>query len=328
MRLIHWHDAGDAQFGAIWAEQNARWTGQLSWDSAGTWDLVEAQRKSGRLPGVLLLDGPRVAAWSFFLVHDNTLQIGAFEADTCDTTGMLLDAILETVDPADACDGAMLFAFSTAPGLLPALIERGFDVERYFHLLRELPADDRATTGSMKWSSTANEQVPVLLARAYGEPSQTRPFARHGRDTEWREYVGHLLGSNACGRFDPSLSSACMSPSGVLHALTITTVVAPGTAHIAQLAVDPLRRGAGLASAMLHEVVANARRAGCERLTLLVSERNRPALRLYQREGFRQTANFVSAGRGAWESGTTAGGDYPRRSTSPAFEMGGASTFR
>jgi [ribosomal protein S18]-alanine N-acetyltransferase len=56
--------------------------------------------------------------------------------------------------------------------------------------------------------------------------------------------------------------------------------------HINTLAVSPARRREGVATFLLHAVMAEAAREGARRATLEVRESNAPALQLYQRLGF------------------------------------------
>ncbi|MGC4086031.1 MAG: GNAT family N-acetyltransferase [Vicinamibacterales bacterium] len=142
-------------------------------------------------------------------------------------------------------------------------------------------------------------ELPSLLARAYAAPDITRPFARHQRSDEWCEYAAQLLGSSACGRFDPERSTAWLSPEGRLDGAVVTTIVGPGTAHLAQVAVDPARRGAGMATTLVTSAMERVRAERFERVSLLVSEHNAAARRLYERLGFRATSSFIAAGRPA-----------------------------
>ena len=57
--------------------------------------------------------------------------------------------------------------------------------------------------------------------------------------------------------------------------------------HINNVAVRPAFRGRGLGSALLHHVLAEARRLGAHRATLEVRSSNQGARRLYERLGFR-----------------------------------------
>lgn len=296
MRLANWRDANACAFTDIWHAQSRRWAERLSWDNSATWAALEAQRRSGALPGLILLDGTRIAAWSFFLIHRGTLQIGACEADNVSSTGILLDAMLSMADSDLAPSGAMLFAFSDAPGLRTALSSRGFETDSYAYLTCDLPTRLQRPPDA-DWDRDLALQIPELLARAYGLPTLTRPFARHGLLEEWREYAGQLIGTDACGRFAPRLSSSRVADDGSLEGAVITTVVGPGCVHVAQVAVAPERRGSGLATAMLRDVLAKASADGFASASLLVGEHNAGARRIYDSLGFREAARFISAGR-------------------------------
>jgi ribosomal protein S18 acetylase RimI-like enzyme len=298
MSLLDWRDVDAALLTPVWAEQTARWSQRLFWDAHHNWAQVEAERLAGRLPGMVLLEGRDVAAWAFFLVHQGTLQIGGFESNSSAATRTLLDAVLHAVDPELAPSGAVLFAFSSAPGLVPALVARGFGTERYEYLVRETSVV-RPVRAGLPWDMQAAVELPSLLARSYGPPEVTRPFVRHGTIDEWREYSAQLLGSIGCGAFEPNLSASSIDHDGRLHGAIVTTLIGPGTAHIAQVAVDPAQRGSGLAGRMLDAVVERVRAEGLDRVTLLVSERNTAARHLYNRRGFHDAATFIAAGRAA-----------------------------
>lgn len=296
MSLFDWRDIDAGLLTPAWAEQNTRWSERLFWDARHNWSQVEAERVAGRLPGIVLMEGREVAAWTFFLLHQNTLQIGGFESNSSSATRTLLDAVLQAIDPQLAPAGAMLFAFSSAPGLVPALVARGFDTEPYAYLVRDTNAV-RPRRPEAPWDLAAAAQLPTLLAASYGPPAVTRPFVRHGTTSEWREYAMQLLGSAACGAFEPGLSASWFDGEGSLQGAVVTTIIGPGTAHIAQVAVDPRQRGSGLGGRLLDSVVERVRADRLDRVTLLVSERNTVARHLYERHGFHEAATFIAAGR-------------------------------
>ena len=60
--------------------------------------------------------------------------------------------------------------------------------------------------------------------------------------------------------------------------------------HINTIAVDPTKRRAGLATALMRHVMADAASAGATRATLEVRASNAPARRLYERLGFVESA--------------------------------------
>ena len=59
--------------------------------------------------------------------------------------------------------------------------------------------------------------------------------------------------------------------------------------HINNVAIRPAYRGRGLGTALMHHVLAEARRFGARRATLEVRSSNEGARRLYERLGFRVT---------------------------------------
>lgn len=66
--------------------------------------------------------------------------------------------------------------------------------------------------------------------------------------------------------------------------------------NVHDLAVHPGHRGRGIGRELLRAVVAKARALGCCRVTLEVQERNLPARRLYEDEGFEHSLASTPAG--------------------------------
>ncbi len=58
-------------------------------------------------------------------------------------------------------------------------------------------------------------------------------------------------------------------------------------AELQSLVVEPSRRGGGLGTELLHEVYRQVRRRGAAEMVIGVLATNKPARRLYEREGFR-----------------------------------------
>jgi [ribosomal protein S18]-alanine N-acetyltransferase len=65
-------------------------------------------------------------------------------------------------------------------------------------------------------------------------------------------------------------------------------VYTPGEAYVQTIGVDPGRRRAGVGTALLAELLAEAERRGCRRVDLEVRDGNDDAIRLYEHNGFRR----------------------------------------
>lgn len=296
-RCLPWGEVTPAAMAAMFAAEAARWRDTLAWDTAPLWPVLEQARVTGALPGfVLREDDGRVAGWTYAAERDGELLCGALSAPDADGTARLLDDLL-TLPAAAAVSRIVCFAYTDAPRLAPALAARGFLLDPHEYLTRPLVAVPAARRPGRAWDVRDLDATADLFRASYPAHDPGRPFAPHGRPAEWQRYVADLVLGQGCGRFRPSLSIAVPGAGDALDAAAIVTDLGAGTAHLAQLAVRPGLRGAGLGASMLAGLSASCRAAGFARLSLLVGASNTTARRLYARAGFTSCAWFVSATR-------------------------------
>jgi ribosomal protein S18 acetylase RimI-like enzyme len=311
MRLTceDWRHSPQAQILPLYAVETSRWATLLEWDTTTSWQEVEHGRQLGTVPG-LLVTGERneVVGWSYYIVHNQGLQIGGFISSSEACTAVMLERILEH-DGLEGVQTITFFALTDAPGLALALRGRGLAVNRYWYMARDstpgaplpLPWDVR------QWRLEDIDPTAELLMRAYATSDETRPFAPRGTSDEWSEYVFQLVHANGCGELMLSASVCVPAGPGRLAAVALVSRIGPTTGHLVQLVVDPRFQKRGFGSSLLDAACGAAARAGCRRMTLLVSGRNDRARRLYDGARFEAVASFVSGGS-----------IQPRRSTSVA----------
>ena len=314
--MIHiqdWRRSTPEEIEPLLALEREAWLRDLDWDVRAAWQAVEPARRAGTLSGFVAKDDHgRLAGWTSFLLHHDNVQVLAFVSPAADTTSALLDAILASEECA-AADAVLFCVRSAADSLAEALASRGFRVEPYRYLAADLGRYDKgdgsdrskertdavsisSSRGAMRPWSADGERLARLLARAYEGELTTRAFAPHGSAAEWTEYVVTLLTTTGCGRFLPGLSVVAPSAHGqALAGAIVVTDLAPGTSHVAQIAVDPVERGRGLGGRLLSSAMSAAASAGYARMTLLVATSNGPARGLYERAGFRDRSTFVIA---------------------------------
>jgi ribosomal protein S18 acetylase RimI-like enzyme len=302
MNLRDWREADPAAVHACYERERQHWLDGLSWDTTWTWATVEQARFARGLPGFLAIDGAgRVEGWTFYVVDDGVLHIGGLVADSDAATRSMLDGVLhgsqQTGAEATAC-----FVLDRAVGLVGALEHHGFAVERFLYLSLPLSVvgaafrrPGPAEAGPYEcdaWRDGDLQQVAALLEASYAADAG-RHFAPTGN---WEKYTTGLVEQAGCGVFDTTLTQVVRGDAGLCGAVLVTTV-SPLTAHIAQIAVHPDWRGRGLASYLLREAADRSAKAGKTELTLLVSEQNEPARRLYAAMGFTHKATFLAARR-------------------------------
>ena len=298
MILRDWRQADPTLLRSCYDAERHSWRQDLGWDTTWTWATVEQARVTRGLPGLLAFDDDReLRGWAFYLRDGGTLHIGGLVSSSPDITRQLLDAILKTAPDAAAC-----FIRDRAPELSDALRIRGFDAERFLYLSRPVrPGERPQGTPELHGPDVTDSWCDADLAAAArllweGYPrTASRHFAPDGSIEDWTKYVAGVVGQGGCGRLDPD-ATRVIRDGDELRGLALVTSIAPETAHLAQLVVHPEHRGRGVASALLREVLARAAASGRTAMTLLVSERNRPARQMYGVAGFTERGTFV-AGR-------------------------------
>jgi ribosomal protein S18 acetylase RimI-like enzyme len=318
MNVRDWRTLSSAEAAPLYHSEIARWDAVLHWDTRANWRLVEAARAAGALPGVVARDASgAVQGWAFYLLHRDALQVGALVCRSPAATGAVLGAMLDSRE-AETASSITLFTFADAPALTGELRHGGFAISHYRYLQRSLargqvigdldrltkddvapgfsPASTPVCPSPAERGWQAGDLVPVakLLSRAYGAPDASRPFVRTGRSEDWIEYVEQLVTTRGCGVFLPGASVIVESPDGV-GAVVLATCLGAGTAHLAQVAVEPIAQGSGRGRRILAAALSNLQRADYVRATLLVSAANGAANGLYDQLGFVETARFIAA---------------------------------
>lgn len=269
-----------------------RWAVDLGWDLARDWAAVEPARRSGLLPGwVAKASDGHIAGWAFAADTPGLRQLGALVADDRATADLLLrEAVLAGANPV----GGFLRATPTVDAGL--FQQAGCTVQPYHYLVRTISEHDRPQTHTAwdMWRDQDAEAVADLLHRAYASDQTRRPFARAGSFEDWCDYVDALTRRPGCGVFSPE-SSVVVREAGEMLGVLLVTSVGPTTAHLAQMAVAPAARARGLGAELLAEAARRAsRHLRATRLSLLVSDANQSACRLYARAGFSAEGEFLA----------------------------------
>ncbi len=295
MNVRDWRDAEPADTQLLYAREQEFWVRDLAWDASNSWREIEQARTTWGLPGRIAIDHKRtVRGWGYYMPDGETLHIGGIAADTKPATEALLDACLEMATAPPRPARVSCFVPDRAEGFAAALVERGFACEHYHYLSRALTAsgDQAAPSPAEGWRDGDLLPAAELLHVAYGE--QGRHFAPRGTPAEWEHYTRGLVERPGCGDLEPTLTRV-VRDAGTMIALVLTTRVAPGTIHLAQVAVHPGRRREGFARTLVDEACRLAQPRAARQATLLVGDKNAAARKLYSSMGFEPRATFIAA---------------------------------
>lgn len=91
---------------------------------------------------------------------------------------------------------------------------------------------------------------------------------------------------NACGKYLPYASFAAMEPE--LSGFILTSETAPSEGHIVQIVVAPEVRQAGIGKRLVQAAINALYESGYKKVSLNVTESNIPAIKLYEKLGFRR----------------------------------------
>jgi len=325
-----WRDASRDEVDGLFDAECARWLGSCGWDYRPACRLLEVARGRRRLPGFLARDlHHHIVGWTYFVLHDGTLHIGNLVARDAAVVRTLLRAVLHAPERKQA-RRLSCFLYPNLPAIETVLARLHFAIERHAYLQRPLSGESAVAGGAggagrarltgptrltrpddgefvlRDWSPQAMPDVVRLFARAYEGMPQARCFAPDGRVEQWDAYLGQLLQTPACGRFEQALSLLAETRAGKLAGAALMTAVADRTAHVAQMAVAPEHRGRGLGERLVLSACQRACNARYDRVTLLVARSNDRAWRLYARLGFESAAAFLYADRTGKAEGQSA----------------------
>jgi ribosomal protein S18 acetylase RimI-like enzyme len=295
MNVRDWRDAEAADTQLLYAREQDFWVRELAWDASNSWREIEQARTTWGLPGRLAIDHRRtVRGWSYFMPDGETLHIGGIAADTKEATKALVDASLEMAAVPPRPVRVSCFVPDRAEGFEQALRDRGFSCEHYHYLCRTLlgSADQGAASEAEGWREGDLHDAAELLRTSYGEHG--RHFAPRGTLAEWEHYTRGLVERPGCGDLEPAITRV-LRDGGRMIGLVLTTRVAPGTIHLAQVAVHPGRRREGLGRRLVEEACRLSLPRAARQATLLVGEKNTAAHKLYTSMGFEPRATFIAA---------------------------------
>ena len=138
-----------------------------------------------------------------------------------------------------------------------------------------------------EYSLARPEELPQLVALLGILFSQESEFAPD--DAKQARALEKILSDETVGRIYVAREEGKVVAMATLL-YTISTAEGGMAALLEDVIVQPGRRGRGVGSALLRHLLAEARKQGARRVTLLTDAHNERAQRLYSKLGFKRSA--------------------------------------
>lgn len=273
------------------AAECARWQHLLGWDLTRDWADVLPAWQAGQVRVWGAHDtGTRDATWAFAVPTSSALQVGAVVAPDAERYAALVQEI------GDSAPGVLAFVREQRLTDAAAWLAIGASVDRVQYLVA--PAvDSGPPVGRPFRPETDRDALVRLLHDAYAPAAYLRAFAPGGTLGEWASYVEGLLTRPGCGQFHADASVVVHDDAGMIG-VCLLSIVGPSMAHVPQVVVAPRAAGRGLGAALVRAARTQAAaRLGCAAVSLMVSQSNEGACRLYAREGFVERGAFLTVRR-------------------------------
>lgn len=323
MSIVDLRQMDSRQMALLLEEEAQQWREDLHWDYRSSLELIKKFVDAKSLSGSVALQNGQVAGYAFYVLEEHKALLGGLYVSSrwpqLRIAQELLCDVLQTIRalPRTERIEAQLIPFGCDLGR--ALAEQDFRLyPRQFMLLDLRPAADPAA-GSGD-SGASPRPAPAVIPGPHLERWDDRYFAPCARLIQLA-YANHMDGEindqyrsesgalkflkniillPGCGLFQPQASFVLRPPhSHELTGVVLTSLVAPGVAHITQICVMPGYQRHGIGRRLMEAAIESLRARGLAELSLTVTAANDPAVRLYRKIGFTTIKTFAA---GVWLS--------------------------
>lgn len=303
-------------------EEGAVWSRDLRWDYRSSASLVLQYIDSHLLSGYVALDQGRVCGYIFCVYENEKAVIGdvfasrtqAGEAAAAAIESQLIERLIETLQSTPGLTRIEAQLLLHRHNVHREPFERaGFRLYPRLFLEKELrteseKAGDRGSAIAAfpegarfrQWLTADIETAPHLITAAYAGHIDSEINDQYLSVGGAQRFLHNIVRFPGCGHFEESCSWALQIPGQArLLGLLLCSRVSSSMGHITQICVLPELQHHGIGERLLQLCAASLGQAGCDAVSLTVTEENRTAISVYERAGFRSRHRFDAM---LWES--------------------------
>jgi ribosomal protein S18 acetylase RimI-like enzyme len=300
--IVELPSIGAAELAPVLEEEKSRWLQLLHWDFSPLAGLILRYASMRTLEGFALLDRGAVAGYAYYVTEAGKGLLGDLYVLSAQRSpeheNMLLSAVLgrfasmpwlQRVEAQLMHLGLHSRQIAT-PGPPPAAFPRQFMLATLDALPGTLRSPSRLHFE--RWSAYWTDAAAQLIAEAYHGHVDSLINDQYQSTAGARRFLENIVRYPGCGYFAPDCTWVALDAEGRVVGACFATRIAPLTGHIAQICVAPAHQGRGAGAELLRRSLLSLRSSGALEASLTVTSSNLPAIRLYQRFGFRTIHHF------------------------------------
>ena len=276
------------------------WANLLSWDYAGSVDMILRYVDAKILPGYAAIDRGRVFGYAFFVYEGSKGVIGdLFVANggrlpnPHEVETKLLTHVIETLQQSPGIHRveAQLLAHEAGVVAQP-FVQQGFQQHARFFMT--LPLSKATLTGTShpeveirRWSEQDYQPSASVITSAYRGHVDSEINDQYRTLSGSLRFLNNIVRFPGCGSFDPESSFVALHKrSRTPIGLILCSRVRHDVGHVTQVCVLPEYRSHGIGEALLGCTSQNLRQRKFALLSLTVTAANKRAVDLYLHLGF------------------------------------------
>jgi ribosomal protein S18 acetylase RimI-like enzyme len=287
----------------LWEREKRLWREELYWDAAPGIAVIRTAMKRRSLAGKAIRVQGVVVGCGYYLVDGSRAVVGSFmlapEARAPGLGFPLAECLLASIqaEPEVSRIESQFIPFGLA-WLRDAFQTRGFREYPRVFLRRCLDQGGAASAGSdtfefEPWSRSYLSRAALLMQQAHTGMVDAEVNELYRRPEGCRTLLENIIHQQGCGNPIPIASYVVRKPpEKMLAGFIVSTEIAAGHAHLAQVAVSPSAQGLGLGKLLLGRAIDALSRAGYRTVSLMVTESNQRAISLYASMGFQTVLRF------------------------------------
>ena len=300
LEVVDLHTVQATELEELWQHEVGAWRDRLLWDISAIAAAFRRTLERGGIAGKVVRIGGRAVGFTYYAVTGQLGVVGGLVLSPVWGTVAAGEALLrETVDTVRRKGVRRIeaaFVSIDYPWLAPAFERQGFRTywrEFLRVALHAVPALEPPPAGVQlrPWRETSIAEIAQIMRAAYAGGIDAQAHQRYRTEHGCRAVLDDILHQGSCGNLVAEASVLAYHRSrGV--GFIVTTEVASGQAHVAQVAVLPTYQRQGIGRSLLTYSMACLVEGRFDTLSLIVYQANDRALRLYRALGFHTVLAF------------------------------------